>query len=474
MTLFDLNENIYQFHLTGHPFIDIGLVTILVMVGKNRIEDLNSQDLHDVATKLKDWYSANESARNYISAMFPYSHFTQPKMNQEQREEYGDRYLFSFTGDRLVKAGEKGCVYFNELAATEVAYRQHIPLLTGENIGNFSPRGRYGLPVSGLALLLIHAMPFGCLKCGGRFLGFHQQSIHNTSKSIRLMITLTKSIWQRNLIERLVLNEAKWQDFGGRAKPRYITAIISANETIRMRDGQSDLDYITGYYFTNFGTGADINILRLDHTVMRFIDQALLNVPEAWNRAIQLNWIQGKKGELETTEEERIANNRRNLLYEQLFTLPNYPTQFLASLKKARSWKLIEIFLKEILFMDQKRIDTYKRLGDLLTDYALKFENQPHSFYYAFSRAKSYTALRGVIRNAAEKMYKTDAENTLFTYDDFIAAFEHPTERYSQWRLACDLISIRMLELLHQHKIDLSELPDEELNLKELTQEETE
>jgi hypothetical protein len=69
-------------------------------------------------------------------------------------------------------------------------------------------------------------------------------------------------------------------------------------------------------------------------------------------------------------------------------------------------------------------------------------------------------------------MYKSDIEHVMFTYDDFILAFEHPSERYSQWRLARDLISIRMLELLHQNKFDLSEIDDEAIDLKELGQEE--
>jgi CRISPR-associated protein Cst1 len=460
-------------HLTGHPFIDISLEAIAAIAGKPRLADLTQEDLLSVAAQLKRWYSSNNAARNYISTVFTNSHFTQPSMSQQQREAYADRYLFAFLNDHPAEEGETRCVFFPHLAAVEAAYRQHIPLLNGENIGNFSPYGHDGLPVSGLALLAIHALPFGCLKCGGRLLGFHQQSSDiNDPDADRLMSALVKSIWRRNLNMLAMPDESKWRDFGGRAKLRYVTEVIAARQAIEMRGGENELDYITGYYFTNYGTGAEMEIIRLDHTVMKFIDMALLEARDAWNRAVNSNWIAGKKGELEDSDEDRIASGRRNWLYEQLFSLPDYPFGFLAGLKKAPHWKLIEIFLKEVLLMEQKRIETYKKLGDLLTAYALKFENQPHSFYYAFSRARSYTALRGVIQTAAEKMFKVGTENTLFTYDDFIAAFEHPSERYSQWRLARDLISIRMLELLHQNKIDLSELPDEEMNLKALAEEE--
>src|SRR5690606_33280346 len=104
-----------------------------------QLTELTRGDLYDAATRLKEWYSSHNAARNYISTVFTNSHFTQPSMTQEQRETYADRYLFAFMNDRMAIAGESRCTYFPELAAVEYAYRQHIPLLNGENIWNFSP-----------------------------------------------------------------------------------------------------------------------------------------------------------------------------------------------------------------------------------------------------------------------------------------------------------------------------------------------
>ncbi len=56
------------------------------------------------------------------------------------------------------------------------AYRQHIPLITGEGIINFSPWGDPGLPVSGEALLCLQFFPMGCHKCGGRLLAIHSDN----------------------------------------------------------------------------------------------------------------------------------------------------------------------------------------------------------------------------------------------------------------------------------------------------------
>ena len=56
------------------------------------------------------------------------------------------------------------------------AFRQHIPLTTGEDVINFHPYGDAGLPVSGKAILAIQAFPLGCAKVAGRLLAVHSDN----------------------------------------------------------------------------------------------------------------------------------------------------------------------------------------------------------------------------------------------------------------------------------------------------------
>lgn len=464
-----------QLTQTGHPFIGIGLATVAAMANKRALRDLKSDDLRSVADRLKYWYTQHDAARNYISIVFTNSHFVQSKMSVEQREEYADRVLYAFTKDTPARPDTPRCTFFPQLAALETAYRQHIPLLNGEAVINFSPMGRDGLPVSGLALLAIHAMPFGCMKCGGKLLGLHRQPLSGDDReSETLNILFAREHYHRNLTALSQISADagdKFPDFGGKPRMRYVAQVLNAREQLRERE--ANLDFITGYYFTNYGSGAAIKLIRLDHAVLTFVQRALLDAAPTWHRAVHLNWDKPAKGEVESaSDEERISGSRRNYLYDNLFNLPDRPLDFIGNLKRAGDWPLITIFLEEVMFMEKKRIDTYRQLGDLLADYALEFTNQPHSFYYAFSRANNYSALRGVIRDAAEKMYKLQIEDILFTYDDFVNAFEDPSERYSQWRLARDLISIRLLERLHAANVDLSELPDNTVDMTALAQEE--
>ena len=110
--------------------------------------------------------------------------------------------------------------------------------------------------------------------------------------------------------------------------------------------------------------------------------------------------------------------------------------------------------------MEPERIEAYKILGDRLDAYMQKFDKGAKGFYYKFSRADKHFKLMTVVKEAAEKVMKAKEPYPLFTYDEFVNAFERPINgKYADWRLGRDLIAIRMLELMHQRKEDLSELP---------------
>jgi CRISPR-associated protein Cst1 len=443
---------------SGHWMVDVGLATIAALRSKNRIADLTEDDLVMAAEQIKRLYCYHTAVRNYLSVIFTNSHFVQATMSDADREAYADSILYAFQSDQAFTGEGLRCPFFPERAAHFTAFRQHVPLLNGEGISNFSPAGRAGLPISGLALLAIHAMPLGCVKCG-QMLAFHQVGDPTDPNAGRMTTVLARQAWQEKITHINILSpndsSGKLPNVGGSAKTRYITSVLKAVGATRERD--LNIDYLTGYYFTNYGPSPRVELVRLDHTVLRFVQLAALDASDAWNRVTYVAW-RLEKGE--KRDEMSETTSRRNNLYEKLFDLPDNPLAFLEQLKRGESWDLIAIFLKEVMLMEQERIETYRRLGDTLFDYATRFENQPLSFYTQFSRAKAYIALRSIIRTAAEKMYRANSDSPLFSYDDFILAFEHPSEAYSQWRLARDLISIRLLERLYELNIDLSNLPD--------------
>lgn len=446
---------------TAHPFVDVGVATITAMSGKRTPLDVDVGDLERVAERLKEDYSTLKKLRNHISSIFLNSWFVQPSKSEEDRRAYADEVLFAFRPDRPPLDGIQ-CCFFPEKSAVTHIHRQHLPLLNGDGIMNFSASGTVGIPVCGEALLAIHAMPLGCMKAG-YLLAFHQlQSAAHTDYDMTLAIAGTNYQKNRIALQQMRLDESvEMPNQGGFKRTRYVETLLQVQQQARRRR-VTGLNNITGYYFTNYGPKPMLELVRLDNGVAEFVNVAAQDAGAAWQRAVRLGW-QLEKGETTDGLAAESTTVRRNDLYEQLFDLPRNTLSFLRRLAKAKSWLLIEIFLRKVLHMEPERIATYRQLGDKLAEYIATYEGDSMGFYYAFSREPNYGKFRRILRRAAERMVKADAPDPLFTYDEFIAAFEHPSQGYSQWKLGRDLIAFRILEMLSERGVDASQLPDDEL-----------
>lgn len=444
---------------TGHPFVDVGVATVTAMSNKSLPEEVDYDDLEAVAKRLKEDYSTVKLLQNHISSYFLNSWFVQPSKSEEDKRAYADEVLFGFRPDRQTLDGVQ-CTFFPKKPAIIFAHRQHVPLLNGDGIRNFSGVNMAGIPVSGVALLAIHALPLGCVKCG-YFLGFHQMRPLN-GQVRDMTLELARINLRRNETGIQMIKQGSGDglsNLGGFKRTRYVEALLAAQLQIRRRR-MSDMHNITGYYFTNYGPKPLLEIIRLDNHIADFINVVQNDAPDAWQRAVWAGWSL-QKGESAAALQAEETGTRRNAVYEMLFDLPYQAVGFLKLLRVGRDWRLIELFLRKVMAMEQERIDTYRTLGDRLAEYMVKYESDEEGdyamgFYYAISRAKNYAALRTALRKASERVLKAGEPDPLFSYADFIAAFEHPSQPYSQWRLGRDLIAFRMLEMLKEQGVDVS------------------
>lgn len=443
----------------GHPLFDVGVATVTAYSEKDRPEDVTEDDVNRFAKDLKRWYSRYPVVQRYISVIFTNSHFVQHAKSVEQKEMYADEMLFAYQHDTYAEEGDERCTFFPELAALKRATRQHIPLLNGEQIGNFGGMGQAGAPVSGLALLVIHAMPLGCWRVGN-FLAFHQITAADNPGSMHY---LAKVALDQHRIRLSTLVEGskdgEMHSWGSYPRSRYVEALLQARSALSRRG--RELHNLTGYYFTNYGPSPNVEILRLSNNVLDFIYLAQREYSRAWERVVALGWRRPRKDrDLPATPEN--TRRWRNNTYERLFDLPRGTRAYIQLLAQANEWELIELFLRKVLRMEQERIDVYRNLGDKLADYAIKYQRDTAtSVYYDISRAKNYGSFRQRVRRIAEGMLRAGADNPLFTYDEFILAFEHPSDSFSQWKLGRDLIAFRMIERLHEHNIEV-DLPVED------------
>ncbi len=201
----------------GHPFFDTGLGATVAYVDKDSPADLTEDDLYKVADFIETYYT-QQPLTSFLTVSLMNSDFTQPafKDKPERRQEYARLVAKNFGSETL--KSEEVCVFTGHPALGHSlslkkdkegreelppgrAYRQHIPLITGEGIINFSAGGDPGLPVSGEALLCLQFFPMGCLKCGGRLLAIH-------SDNPKIILAAARRALQEN-IEAITLARAK-------------------------------------------------------------------------------------------------------------------------------------------------------------------------------------------------------------------------------------------------------------------------
>lgn len=491
-------------HYTGHPLVDVGVATITAYVDKRDPALLNEADLDQVADFIEQNYPM-EPLKSFLGVAFTTNAwFNNPAFNRQpqKRFEYAGRLLRSYRegtpqlGERCVFTGEPAvAVAFSDKLVAGRAFRQHIPLLTGEGMVNFYPSGNAGLPVSGKALLCIQMFPMGCAKCGGRLLAVH-------SDNADLMYDLAHKFLHDNL-RVLPLARAAGSTKMPEATMSARTLLIETLLEVEQRRRDEARDYrpcsVTAYHLTNSGQSSPMDprnppleMYHLPLEMTDFLSQIVgPDYKAEWGAIAQRAWWlwqprrTGKKGKEETGKER--TRPRRNILYEDLFRLPGNAREFVRrhflripvrtrsgddprrtySLREETglvSWKLTELFLRRVMAMNKDRIQRIRELGDSLAVY-VSGQNDKRFFTAFFQPRYDYFRTALIRANLA---HVQSGNPPLIMFDPYVEVFEEGNEMARpDWRLARDLVLIRMVERLNQqgwlgsHPEVISEVPEE-------------
>lgn len=467
---------------TGHPLVDVGIATIVAFADKDTPDEITESDLEAIADYMADNYVRNP-LRSYLTVAFPNSGFTQPAFftQPEKQALYSERVLRAFRAETPTQdeAGvfmglPAAAVPFDVYGLLEPgrAFRQHIPLQTGESVINFHPYGEAGLPVSGLALLAVQAYPLGSAKCAGRTLSVHSDNPEimryfaaKFLKDNRAAVTLAQQAGSSKMPEPHL-----------KYRTLLIQTLLDAVQRRQKSHCQEEPFSITAYHLSNSGQGADLTIYHLPSQIIAYLQLMLSpDYEAAWRQIVGRSWLRPK---LKRGQAEAPPNfePERNFLYEDLFRLaedvtgqaPRFiRTYFLRdTLHFARndptdprgqystrqeiqlvSWKLTEPFLRRIMHMDESRIKEIRSLGDTLAAY-VKSQNDRRFFrnFYGESRYPNFRSL--LIKANTE--YVKRGNPPFLNLDAYMTVFEDGEELgKSNWNLARDLVLIRMIEKLY-------------------------
>jgi len=476
------SRDIQVLQWTGEPYVDIGIATILAFCEKDDPAKLTEEDFEQVARWISEHYIRNPLKSFLTVAYTSNSWFAQSSFNKQEhkRAERGRRHLYAWReptlpNQRCVFTGQPSAVVVlsDKLSAGRAA-RAQIPLVQGDDAINFYPNGDPGLPVSGLALLGLQAFPLGCAKVAGKLLAVHASEPAITLGFARKFLAINR----QNLSLAQQAGESKMPE------TRYGIGTLLIDTLMRVLSEAPHLAEnnppftITAYHLTNSGQSPEVAIYHLPLGITTFL--RLANTPRyktVWQAIVARAWT--RQPEQPDAQDERAAKaERRNYLYEDLLQLPSQASRFLRvyflrlalvrpqdpraaySIRKEFeliSWDLTALFLREVMNMERTRIDHIRNLGDRLAQY-IDAEND-QKFLLEIYTAKSYELLRNALIKAGKRAIARGGQ-PLVTFDQFVSIFEEGEDLpYRDWKLARDLLLIRVIERLAPRII--VEIPDE-------------
>lgn len=485
-------------HFTGHPLVDVGVATVTAFSEKERPEDVTEQDLDSMAEFIVNNY-VSELMMPYLSSTFTKNAvYIQNVWTPAQRREKSIELLSCRKAAQDPQVAGLPCFISGE-PATRIAYRQHVPMLTGMNTLNFFPAGLGGLPISGKYLFCLQALPLGCRRCVGKLLAVHSPD------DAELTIGFAREFLKDNrriLLMGRVSEEDKYLD-AKVPKTMILRTFLEIEDERQFSKINEITPCVSVYHLTNDGRDPQIDIFHLPSEVVSFLRFARSEAARSsWQKIESRAWQlldvaapkKKKKGSEAVAEEvkplapeKQPKETARNFLYEDLFSLPQNAKKFLRTyfLRRAIrhagnldprseyrivqdldliSWELTSRFLQEIMGMEQSRINAIREFADKLATYVAT-END-RSFFQRFNRLGRYGELRVLLIKASNSRVKRGLA-PIVDFDEFVEIFESVDgpER-SDWNLARDLIMIRLIQQLHKQswfggKEDLLE-PEEE------------
>lgn len=467
---------------TGHPLVDVGAATIAAFVGKVDLGSIAEQDLERVADFITENYVI-DPLKSFLSVAFPNSGYTQPAFEKspEKRAEYAERVLRGYRSSTVTITetcpftGEPAvAIAFSDKLPVGRAFRQHVPLLTGEGVINFHPWGNVGLPVSGKALLCIQVFPLGCAKCGGKLLAVHSDNAEVTFDFAKRFLDENR----RALSLAQQSGSKKMPEAKSSAKTLLIETLLDIEQ--RRRDEALDRrpSSVTAYHLSNSGQSNPLDArnppLEIYHLPMEltdFLSQVVSpDYATEWKRIEARSWQLARAKKKSTENSTNVDRPRRNFVYEDLFRLPvNAPAfvrrYFLRIPVRTRfeddprrtyslrdeadlvSWQLTSLFLRKVMSMDKDRVEQIRSLGDRLASYVRQQDDK--RFFTTFFDYRYDHFRTSLIR--ANLAHVRAGNAPLITLDPYIEVFEEGDNLMRpDWRLARDLVVIRMVEQLHK------------------------
>jgi CRISPR-associated protein Cst1 len=455
-----------KFYWTGHPFVDAGLVAILLIANKTKPEELTKEDVEKAIEFASKLYAKKEWATSYLHGkIFPNNGIimSNPGMSKKRTPENIAKNLmelYNNISDVLdFSSKEKRCIICGRRKPYEKdIYRSDFPLLgTGGMLNFFHSANPKGEDICAYCLFLVQFMPLVAYNLPNVLV------IH--AYPYEKMLELCKESFDYAREYSLISNA---RDF---KKPEnfLFRKIIEITRRAESKSKFWENVSITLYYFRNGNRSGEqyVDIIHIPTSALRFIAFAGEKDYDGWKNILNMGWIISKT-KREKLNFEELEKSYPNEVYRRLLNEESILEFFYDKKEKKvnAKWKLLEFYCLEVLGLDEKTLEFIKDVGDRIVETIEKLEdNKLRQTVRELENATKLYQFENFFIRVEKIRQQKGIPKSLLTFDEFARLLtSYGEDINTSWRVVRDLLLFRIYEKLHDRliKAQTSESESEE------------
>jgi len=433
---------------TGNPFVDSGIAAILEHCRKKAPEEIDVDDLSKMSMLLRQVYVTAQWKKAFHSIFTGNCKLLQ---NAYKTDERRHKEFFGLLDQLLAGveiAGETGdCIACGRRDRHKRKTKTDIPLT-----GSGKSRGFFSYAVAGAdycetCAFATQCSPLTYYACGKLAM------LHSTSPKIM-------RYWAKrplaNIYEQMARDEFTGCFNEGYTNPQNALFHIAQNLVLEHRE-QWGKEYATIrlYHFTNYLQGPELDIYDLPTPVFCFLFEVQSHSRlKDWQAIVRRGYyFLDKKNHKQITyptdgKSEDDYKNKDNRVYVNLLAGKSILPYFLNIQTRTAygDYSLLTVYIKEILAMDEKRIDTVKRVADEIARF-IQQSPKGKTRLQNLEGADKLHEFCNVLRHISRERIALRPQEPLFTLDEF--AQQLFPEGALTFRETRYLILFRLYEQLH-------------------------
>jgi len=434
-----------EFYWTGHPFVDAGLVAILLIAKKSKPEELTEKDIEkaiDFASKL---YATKEWSSGYLHGMiFPNSGIlmANPSMAKKRTPEAIAENLWNILAEfKANDASYPKCVLCGRMPAytKKEVYLSVFPLLGTGGVTNFfhsaNPRGADICPH---CVFLTQFMPLASYRLS-RVLVIH-------AYPYELMLELSKEA-----LEDIKKSKLASQARGFKRPENFLFHLVGEITRKMERDDFWERASVTLYYFICNNQNQTLEVIHIPTPALRFVAYANLVDRNGWKRIVSMGW---RRQPSDDKEFEDFIRSNQNEVYSRLLNYESILPYFYSSKERKvnANWNLLAFYCKEVMGLDKEALNFIKDVGDRIVETIEKLpDHKLDDEIRSLERAERLYQFEAFFIRVEKLRQNLSIETPLMTFDEFARILTAYGEDINiSWRSVKNLLLFRIYEKLHE------------------------